>query len=53
MEPVTISVADARKALGIGITKIYELMKAGQLDTISIGRRRLIKTASIRALVAA
>jgi len=50
MERITTSVADARKALGIGNTKIYELINSGQLDTIRIGRRRLIKIASIERL---
>lgn len=45
MEPVTVTVADARKALGIGIgignTKIYELMNAGKLEAVHIGRVRV------------
>lgn len=51
MDPVTVTVADARRALGIGNTKIYELIGAGRLETIKIGRRTLVKTASIRQLV--
>lgn len=51
MEPVTISVADATKALGLGQTKIWQLIGAGRLQTVKIGRRTLIKTDSIRALV--
>jgi excisionase family DNA binding protein len=51
MEPVATSVNGAAKALGLGRTTIYELIKSGQLETIKIGRRTLIKTASIRALI--
>lgn len=51
MEPLTVTVAGARKALGIGTTKIYELIGEGQLRTIKIGRRTLIRTESIYALV--
>lgn len=51
MEPITITVAGARKALGIGTTKLYELISEGQLRTIKLGRRTLIRTDSIRALV--
>jgi len=51
MEPLTITIAGARLALGIGNTKLYELINAGQLDTIRLGRRRLVKTASLRRLV--
>jgi excisionase family DNA binding protein len=51
MEPLTVTVAGARQALGIGTTKIYELIGDGQLRTIKIGRRTLIRTDSIYALV--
>lgn len=51
MEPITITVAGARSALGIGTTKIYELIGQGRLQTVKIGRRTLIRTDSIRALV--
>ncbi|KQM57149.1 MULTISPECIES: helix-turn-helix domain-containing protein [unclassified Sphingomonas] len=51
MEPITVTVADAKKALGLGATKIYELIGEGRLQTVKIGRRTLVKTASIRALV--
>ncbi|WP_420142311.1 helix-turn-helix domain-containing protein [Sphingomonas sp.] len=51
MDPVTVTVEGARKALGIGNTKIYELIGEGRLRTVKIGRRTLIRTDSIRALV--
>jgi excisionase family DNA binding protein len=51
MEPITVTVDGAKKALGLGHTKIYELIGAGTLQTIKVGRRTLVKTASIRALV--
>ncbi len=51
MEPITVTVEGAKKALGLGHTKIYELISKGQLQTVKIGRRTLIKTDSIRALV--
>lgn len=51
MEPITVSVEGARRALGLGVTKIYELIGEGKLRTIKIGRRTLITTESIRCLV--
>ena len=51
MDPITVTVDGAKKALGIGHTKIYELIGAGKLDTVKVGRRTLVKTDSIRALV--
>jgi len=37
MYPDVMSVADIRKALGIGRTKAYELINTGQLKSIKIG----------------
>ncbi len=51
MEAVSTSVNDASRALGIGRTKIYELIAQGRLETVKIGRRTLIKAKSIRALI--
>lgn len=53
MEPVTVTVQGARAALGLGTTKIYELIGTGKLQTVKVGRRTLVKISSIRALVEA
>jgi excisionase family DNA binding protein len=50
MEPYLASIADAQRALGIGRTTAYRLMDAGTLEKVKIGRRTLIKVASIKAL---
>jgi len=47
-----VSVRDARQMLGgVGRTKIYQLMDLGKLRSVSIGRRRMLVTASIERLV--
>ncbi len=51
MEPVTISVADAARVLGIGMTNTWAQIRSGKLQTLKLGRRTLVKTSSIRALV--
>lgn len=51
MEPVTVTINGAEKALNIGKTKLYELISEGRLKTVKIGRRTLVTTDSIRALV--
>ncbi len=51
MQAVSTSVKNAAFLIGIGRTKVYELINQGKLETISVGRRRLVKTSSIRALV--
>jgi excisionase family DNA binding protein len=51
VEPLTVTVAGARSALGIGTTKLYELINEGQLRTVKLGRRTLVRTDSIHALL--
>ncbi len=47
-----ISVAGARKELGgISNTTFYELVKAGDLPTIKIGRRTFVATSELDAFV--
>jgi excisionase family DNA binding protein len=49
-EPLLCSITDAAAALGLSRSKTYELISGGSLLTVSIGRRRLVRTDSIRAL---
>lgn len=51
MEPIATSINDAAKALSLGRTSIYALIKEGRLETVKVGRRTLVKTASVRALI--
>ncbi|MFP5328725.1 MAG: helix-turn-helix domain-containing protein [Alphaproteobacteria bacterium] len=50
MDTLLCSIPDAAKALGVGRSKLYELIGEGRLETVTIGRRRLVRTDSIRAL---
>ena len=50
MKPYLASIADAQRALGVGRTTAYRLMDAGKLEKVKIGRRTLIKIASIKVL---
>jgi excisionase family DNA binding protein len=51
MEAITTSINDTAKALGLGRTKIYDLIARGKLETVKIGRRTLVKVASIHRLL--
>lgn len=51
MEPVTVTIEGAKKATGLGATKLYELIADQKLKVVKIGRRTLVTTDSIRALV--
>jgi excisionase family DNA binding protein len=51
IEPLTLSIKDTSQLLGLGRTTIYRLIADRQLETVKVGNRTLIKTASIRSLV--
>lgn len=53
METLLVSITDAAKALSLGRTSIYELIRTGELESRKMGRRRLITAASLRLLVEA
>lgn len=52
MQPITATINDTAKALGLGRTSIYALIRDGRLEAIKMGRRTLIKVESIHRLVA-
>lgn len=50
MEKLLLSIPEAAVALGLGRSKIYELLAERRLASVTIGRRRLIRAESVRAL---
>lgn len=50
-QPLAYSVNDACRISSIGRTRIYELIKNGQLKAVKIGRRTLIDAESLKRLV--
>lgn len=48
---LTVRIADATKMLGIGRSKLYELIGAGEVETIKLGAATLIIVDSIQALI--
>lgn len=48
-EPLLTSKANGRRMLGdIGSTKFDELIASGQIESVKIGSRRLVKIASVK-----
>jgi excisionase family DNA binding protein len=45
--PLAVRPSQAAQMLGIGMTKLYELLDEGGLESFHIGRSRRITTASI------
>jgi excisionase family DNA binding protein len=51
MEPLALSINDTAKTLSLGRTSVYALIREGRLETIKLGRRTLIKAASVRRIM--
>ena len=49
--PLLVTVDEAAELLGIGRTKTYRLIAAGQLRTVQIGRRRLVPRSELHAFI--
>lgn len=47
MQRPTCTIAEACGAVGLGRTKLYELIGDGGIETITIGRRRLVRVPSL------
>jgi len=50
-QPIAYSVNDAAAVSSIGRTRLYELINQGKLDVVKIGRRTLVKAASLHRLI--
>ena len=50
-KPLTVTVAMARKISGLGNTTIWALIKKHDLETVCVGRRRLIVYRSLERLL--
>jgi excisionase family DNA binding protein len=53
VEPVLLTIPEAAVALAIGRTKVYELISAGEIDVVHIGRSARVPADAIREFVAA
>lgn len=50
-DPLLVSIPDAARMLSVGRTSIYHMLADGRLQSLKLGSRNLVTTASIRALV--
>ncbi len=53
LTPLTVTVATALRLTGLGRTKLYELIAERRVETVKVGRRRLVSVASIERLLTA
>lgn len=49
---LTLTIAEAAKMLGIGRTTLYALIAGGELPSVSIGRKRLIRREALERFLA-
>jgi excisionase family DNA binding protein len=49
--PVAVRIPVAARMLGLGRTKIYELLDTGELASVKVGRARLIVVSSLREFI--
>lgn len=50
-DPICVRVNDAAHMIGIGRTKLYELIAAGEIETVKFGKSTRVTTASLHDLV--
>lgn len=51
LEPRAVRVAVAAELLGLGKTRIYEFIEAGDLEIVKIGRSTLIPCRNLKKLI--
>lgn len=52
IEPLTVRISTAVRITGLSRSRIYELIQAGDLDTVKVGRATLVQYASLKTLTA-
>ena len=50
MEPILMGVGDTCVMLGLGRTTVYRHIKSGALETVIIGKRRMVRVQSARRM---
>jgi excisionase family DNA binding protein len=50
-ERLTCTVDEATQAIGLGRSKVYELIRSRALETTTVGKRRLIYVSSLMGLL--
>lgn len=50
-EPLTVRIPVAMQLIGIGRTKLYELIATGDVEAVKVGTSTLIVVASLRRLI--
>lgn len=49
--PLCVRINVAARMIGIGRTKLYELIGKGEVDIVKVGKATLVTTASLNAMI--
>lgn len=50
-DPICLRVNDAARMIGVGRTKLYAMIAAGEVETVKLGKTTRITTASLHDLI--
>ncbi|MEJ7936138.1 helix-turn-helix domain-containing protein [Sphingobium sp. AN558] len=50
-DPICLRVNDAARMIGVGRTKLYAMIAAGEVETVKLGKATRITTASLHDLI--
>lgn len=50
-DSICVRVNDAARMIGVGRTKLYELIAAGEIETVKLGKSTRVTTASLHDLI--
>jgi excisionase family DNA binding protein len=52
MRPITVRIREACRITGIGRSKIYELIRDGDIETVKVGSLTLVTVAGLESFIA-
>jgi excisionase family DNA binding protein len=52
LEPLAVDIPEACRLTGLGRSKLYELLTAGEIPSVKVGKRRVVPVASLRQWLA-
>ncbi len=50
-DPICLRINDAARMIGVGGTKLYAMIAAGEVETVKLGKATRITTASLHDLI--
>ncbi|MBK8632014.1 MAG: helix-turn-helix domain-containing protein [Sphingomonadales bacterium] len=51
IDPICVRINEAAPMIGVGRTKLYELIAGGELETVKLGKSTRVITASLHRLI--